>query len=183
MTTGALEIVVFAGMATFIGWGAALVGPEPWRPSVAREAERLRGAFRDRAIVDGMLRSSRAAAKRAEAFVPPGLPAAARERILAGLVVSALRARMLAEAVPLVAAVLLAAASLGLARRERQRSGIAFASPLRASFGKHLAALGVSGLLAFALVPVPLLPETVWWGTAGAAWGTGLWVAHLPLKV
>jgi len=87
------------------------------------------------------------------------------------------------ETTPILSLGIAAAATFGLARRERRRSGVSFASPLRAHLGKQLTVLGASGLLAFALVPLPLPPWTVWGAGGGAAAGIGLWFSNFPLKV
>jgi len=181
--TAALEVLVLSGLAAALGWGAALVGPESWRPAAADGAATLREAFRESSVRDGLGRRAREAAERAGGGLPPVLPAGARRRLLDGLAVAFLQARILAEALPVLAAGVSAAAAFGLFRREGRRSGLSFASPLRAHLGKQLAIVGASALLGFALVPLPLPPGAVWWGGGGAAAGVALWVANLPLKV
>jgi hypothetical protein len=183
MISFALKVVVFSGMLSLLGWGAALLGPESYAPSLPREAAMLRGSFRDPSVVEEFLCSARKASLSPDRGYSSLAPPELRARLRAGLAVSRLHAFVLAEALPVLAAVLSASLALGLARREGLRSGMSFASPAGSYLGKHLVVAAAVALATFALAPVPLPPWSVWWGGAGTAAGVHLYVSNLPLKL
>lgn len=178
-----LKVVVFTGLVSLLAWGGALVGPLSWRPSLADESAGLARAFQDKAMVDVLLRSASRSARSADGLVPPFTPVPARAQFTQAAAVVRIHALVLLEALPVLAALLSGALVLGLARREGLRSGPAFASPTRAYFGKHLGVIAVVYLASFAIAPLALPPESIWWGGGGAALGGYLYFANLPLKV
>jgi hypothetical protein len=178
-----LKVVVLTGLLSLLGWGVALLAPVPTSCSLARERSRLSRAFQDPSVVEEIIQDARRSRLSAERLVPPFAPAVARARFAEAAAVSVIHALVLWESLPVLGAILSAAFTLGLARREELRSGSSFASPTRAYLGKHLLVAAVVYLAAFALVPLSLPPASVWWGGGVAAMGGYLYVSNLPLKL
>jgi hypothetical protein len=175
-----LKVVVFSGMLAALGWGAALLGREDL---VSRELAALRPAFREGSAVEDLLGRSERVSRAVARELPPLLPSGARGKTIDAVRIASVHAEILSASLPVLAAAIGAAVALGLARRERLRSGESFASPTVAYLGKHLAVAGAVSLASYALVPWPLPPAALWWGGGGAATGAFLFVSNLPLKV